>query len=76
MSKAISEMSYEVAFQELETIVRKLESGQESLENAIASFERAAELKKHCEQKLGEAQLKIQKVLSVQNGEAVVEDIS
>jgi exodeoxyribonuclease VII small subunit len=72
----VTNMSYEEAFKELESIVRRLESGQESLELAIVMFERAASLKKHCEQKLQAAELKIQKVISSTAGELKVEDIT
>ena len=60
--KSIKKMSFEEALTELESIVKRLDSGQENLETAISSFERAAALKKHCELKLSEAKLKIEQI--------------
>ncbi|MEE9139781.1 MAG: exodeoxyribonuclease VII small subunit [Alphaproteobacteria bacterium] len=61
--KDISEMSFEEALEELEQIVRKLEEGKGRLDEAIASYERGAALKKHCEAKLREAQAKVEKIV-------------
>lgn len=54
--------NFEQAMAELETIVRKLESGQDSLENSITLYERGIQLKKYCEKQLEEAQMKIEKL--------------
>lgn len=54
--------NFEQAMAELETIVRKLESGQDSLENSITLYERGTQLKKYCEKQLEEAQMKIEKL--------------
>ena len=43
-------MSFEDALAELEQIVRRLEAGQVKLDDAILSYERGAQLKRHCEQ--------------------------
>lgn len=61
--KDISKMSFEEALEELEQIVRKLEEGKGRLDEAIASYERGAALKKHCEAKLREAQAKVDKIV-------------
>lgn len=66
----IQKMSFEDALQELETIVRNLESGSGKLDAAIDAYERGAALKKHCEAKLREAQAKIEKI-SIDAGGAV-----
>ena len=62
MTKSIEKMSFEEALAELEEIVNKIDTGQESLAEAVASFERGVALKKHCEKMLKEAKLKIEKV--------------
>ncbi len=54
-------ISFEEALKELEEIVKKIDNGQESLETAVNSFERGILLKNHCEKKLKEARLKIEK---------------
>ena len=58
----IAKMSFEDALAALEDIVRKLEEGQGSLEDAIGAYERGAFLKRHCEAKLQEAKLRVDKI--------------
>ncbi len=60
--KDIVKMSFEDALEELKEIVATLESGDGKLDAAIASYERGAKLKQHCEKKLKEAQVKIEKI--------------
>ena len=62
MSKPIEKMSFEEALSELEEIVNKIDTGQESLAEAVSSFERGVALKNHCEKMLKEAKLKIEKI--------------
>ena len=61
--KAIEAMSFEDALAQLEGIVRKLEAGDVPLEDAINIYERGALLKAHCEKKLREAELKVEKIV-------------
>jgi len=58
----ISKMSFEQALEELKTIVEQLETGETRLDDAIAAYERGSQLKRHCEDKLREAQAKIEKI--------------
>lgn len=58
----VDSMSFEAAMAELETIVKSLETGQAALEDSIAAYERGIALKNHCEKKLREAHLKIEKI--------------
>ena len=62
MTKSIEKMSFEEALAELEEIVNKIDTGQESLADAVYSFERGVALKNHCEKMLKEAKLKIEKI--------------
>ena len=64
----IEEMSFENALTELDGIVRKLENGQSSLENSITDYTRGTKLKEHCEAKLKEATLKVEKIVQNSNG--------
>ncbi|MEC7961782.1 MAG: exodeoxyribonuclease VII small subunit [Pseudomonadota bacterium] len=57
--KPVSEMSFEDAMRELETVVGQLERGDVALEDSIKLYERGAELKKRCEAKLKEAEEKV-----------------
>ena len=51
----VAALSFEAALEELESIVKGLESGQSKLDDAIAAYERGSLLKVHCEAKLREA---------------------
>ena len=62
-SAPVGDLSFEDALQELEAIVRQLESGDVPLERSIALYERGAALKTHCEATLKSAQLKVEKIV-------------
>jgi exodeoxyribonuclease VII small subunit len=64
----IAAMSFEDALAALEAIVRGLESGQQKLEDAITAYERGAALKKHCESKLAEAEMRVQAIVARADG--------
>lgn len=66
--KDIVAMSFEDALSELEQIVKRLEEGKIRLDEAIASYERGAALKNHCETKLREAQAKVEKIVPGPDG--------
>lgn len=74
MSQAdIESMSFEAALAELESIVGKLEKGDVELEQSIAIYERGAALKAHCEKKLREAELKVEKIVVGSGGSVSAE---
>ncbi|MBM3547107.1 MAG: exodeoxyribonuclease VII small subunit [Alphaproteobacteria bacterium] len=58
----IAKLSFEDALAELEQIVGRLEAGKAKLDDAIAAYERGALLKRHCEAKLREAQMKVEQI--------------
>ena len=58
----VEQMSFEDALAELKQIVERLEKGEGKLDEAIQAYERGAHLKRHCEQKLKEAEAKIEKI--------------
>ena len=60
--------TFEEAMSELELTIRRLEEGKLSLEEAISNFERGMTLKKFCEEKLLAAQMRVDKIQSMQNG--------
>ena len=68
LPKDIAKMSFEQALEELEDIVRELETGEGDLDASIKGYTRGAHLKRHCEAKLKEAEAKIEKI--VLDGEA------
>lgn len=59
---SIASLSFEAAMGELETIVRRLESGDVSLEQSVALYERGHALRAHCEARLAAAQARIEQV--------------
>ena len=61
-SADVGKLSFEAALAELEEIVRQLEQGKSSLDDAIGAYERGALLKRHCEKKLNEAKMRVEKI--------------
>lgn len=70
----IAAMSFEEALAALEVIVRGLESGQQKLEDAITAYERGAALKKHCEEKLAQAEARVQAIVARADGSLALKD--
>lgn len=62
-------MPFEEALQKLETIVEAMESGDLPLESLIARYEEGVKLAKVCQDKLAEAELKIQQLEKTAAGE-------
>jgi exodeoxyribonuclease VII small subunit len=58
----VDAMSFEQSLAELERIVQDLERGQLDLDAAIKAYERGSRLKSHCETRLKEAQLRVEKI--------------
>lgn len=56
--------SFEQALSELESIVKKLEEGNMPLEDSLKAYEKGIALKKLCDQKLNQAQLKIEEIVA------------
>lgn len=54
---------FEAALAELERIVEKMENGDQSLEEALASFQRGVELTRACQQGLKEAEQRVEKLI-------------
>ena len=59
MSKPSGELSFEGALAELEKIVARMEGGELSLEEALATHKRGLELARFCQQKLEAAQQQV-----------------
>lgn len=66
--KDIAALSFEDALKELEGIVQQLEKGQVMLDEAITAYERGALLKRHCEQRLADAKMKVEKIIFSADG--------
>ena len=64
----ISEMSFEQALRELESVVRRLESGDVPLDESIDLYERGEQLRKACQKRLDAAQARIEKIVAGPDG--------
>lgn len=58
----INDMSFEDAMKELEATVTRLETGEASLDESIALYERGAALRAHCEARLRAAEERVEKI--------------
>lgn len=61
--RKITDLSFEEALEELQQIVRNVETGKDSLEHVIGAYERGNLLRKHCEDKLKAAKLRVEKII-------------
>jgi exodeoxyribonuclease VII small subunit len=66
--------TFETSLEELESIVRKLEEGDQPLEESLSLFESGVKLSRECQKRLDDAERKIQVLLKDSDGEPVVED--
>jgi exodeoxyribonuclease VII small subunit len=71
--KKIENLSFEESLSELETIVQNLEQGALSLEDSMMLFERGLNLSKASQDKLKNAEQKIQ-ILLTKNGRTQLEN--
>lgn len=62
-----NEKTFENALQELEVIVKELESGNVDLDKAINKYTEAMKLAKYCSEKLNDATTKVNKILTEDN---------
>ena len=58
------ELTFEESLEKLENIVKKLESGEVPLDDAITEFNTAMKLAKNCDEKLKNAEEAITKIVS------------
>ncbi len=68
-AKAVEALSYEQAFEELESLVGKLETGELPLEEALELFERGQALAARCSQLLEQAELKLRELVADDSGD-------
>lgn len=55
-------LSYEQAFEKLQTVIDQLEAGDKPLEETLALYERGQTLYRHCTALLDQAELKVQQL--------------
>lgn len=63
MASTGPEPSFEEALKSLEEIVRKLESGEASLDESITLYEQGHKLRAQCQARLDAAQAKIEQIV-------------
>lgn len=61
-------LNFEESLSELESLVNALESGEQPLEEALATFEKGIKLTRDCRKQLADAEQKVA-LLTEQNGE-------
>lgn len=64
----VETLSFEAALSELETVVSALEKGTVPLEESLVLYERGAELRRHCELKLKQAEAKVTQITEGTDG--------
>ncbi|MFQ5938189.1 MAG: exodeoxyribonuclease VII small subunit [Acidiferrobacterales bacterium] len=74
MSKKAVTPDFEAALAELERLVEKMESGDQSLEDALQSFQRGIELTRACQQALKSAEQRVEKLVQ-KNGRLTTETL-
>ncbi len=73
--KPIAELSFEEALAALEDVVRPLEGGQVPLEQSIDLYERGEALRKHCDDRLKAAELRVEKIVAADGKAAGTEPL-
>ena len=66
--KAVRDLTFEAALQELEEVVARLESSNVALEESIALYARGAELRAHCDDKLKAAEARVAEITQGPDG--------
>lgn len=70
-TKVDEDMSFENAIQNLELIVKHLEEGNLTLDEALAKFEEGINLSRVCSRKLEQAEKKIEMLMASEEGELI-----
>jgi exodeoxyribonuclease VII small subunit len=62
------DLDFEHAYKELESIVERMERGEQDLENSLSDFERGVSLMKHCHSVLKDAEQKVEVLIKDNSG--------
>ena len=76
MSKHTKNLKFEQAMAQLEKMVEALTAGDLSLEDSLKVFEEGMELTQFCEQKLNDAEGKVEMLMKDQSGKKTARKIS
>ena len=66
-------LAFEASLDELESLVKSMDSGELSLEDSLQAFEKGIGLIRDCQQALQNAEQKVQKLIETQDGLDVVD---
>jgi exodeoxyribonuclease VII small subunit len=69
MTKKSENFVFEDALEQLDVLVKQLESGDMPLEKALESFEQGSTLIKTCQKKLDDASMRVEKIMKNQSTE-------
>ena len=61
-SAPVDSLSFEQAMEELDQLVRRMESGELALDESIAAYRRGAELARYCQGRLADAEQEIKQL--------------
>jgi len=61
-STSVEDLTFEQALDQLDQLVRRMESGDLGLDESIAAYRRGAELARFCQSRLADAEQQIQKL--------------
>lgn len=67
--------NFETSLNDLEKIVRKLEDGELSLEESLKLFEDGVKLSRECQERLNQAERRIEVLLKDSNGEIALKNL-
>jgi exodeoxyribonuclease VII small subunit len=62
ITTSVEELTFEQALDQLDQLVRRMESGDLGLDESIAAYRRGAELARFCQSRLADAEQQIQKL--------------
>jgi exodeoxyribonuclease VII small subunit len=68
--------TFEASLTELEQIVRQLEDGDLSLEESLELFENGVRLSRECQEKLAQAERRIEVLLKDETGNPVLQELN
>lgn len=68
MGTPVDDLTFEQAFAELEEVVRALEAGNQSLDEALALYERGMQLAARCQKLLDAAEVRIRQLVPNDEG--------
>ncbi len=72
-SNEVTEQSFEQVVQELEAIIKRMSSGDQSLETSITEFERGVRLVRECQKMLKDAEQRVEVLTNAKDGQLEIQ---